>query len=136
MSDESGAGKERGCVVELINGCSPFLIQSCGCWFHYRDGTSSLDDRPNTPIPPGHSVEFTSPHPDLCVEMVVVVVQVCLPREHEMQCMRGHDFQQAWPGRCLHHCTFAVKPAPGAELSEGSPQFVLGKVEPTSGPYG
>jgi hypothetical protein len=115
--------------VTLINGVAGFVILGSICWFHYRDGSSSLDEKAHAPIPAGESVTFASDRPELCVEMVIVVANVALEKKPQ-QCMRGHDFQQAWPGRCLHQCTFAVKPGSDVEVAD-APQFVQEKLEPS-----
>lgn len=119
---------ECGCVVELIHGVSGFVIKDSGCWFHYRDGTSFLAEKINTPIEAGQSVIFTADKPELGVELVILVINVHL-KDKPKSCGRGHVFQEAPPGRYLHQCTFGFKPAPPGKPSEGElPAFILEKV--------
>lgn len=132
MTEELEANTEQGCKVTLTNGAGGFVIQDSACWFNYRDGSSFLDEKVHADLQPGEIISFTSDKPELCVELVILVVNVCTVTTHGKICMRGHDFHQALPGRCLHQCTFALKPAPSGPDSEttgASPQFVLQKVE-------
>lgn len=132
MAIESEADTERGCVVELIHGVTGFVIKDAACWFHYRDGTSFVAERLNTPIYAGESVTFVAEQPELGVELVILVINVHLESKPK-KCQRGHDFHQAEPGRSLHQCTFGFKPAPSEPEGELA-SFRLERLSSNSAP--
>lgn len=94
----------HGCEVSLTNRLTGYVVRGAACWFHYRDGTHWLDDR-STELHPDETLQFRSDKPELGVEMVIVVANVC----RGIHCMRVNYSDQAWPGHSLVKCDFAVK---------------------------